>query len=364
MQSSTPIDEPMTFNFKENDSFDRTVEKCEFLTEDQAREFVENGIVVVKRAFSADIAEQICDHAWAQLKEEHGIRASDRGTWRKLPNGFIRTSGRSLNIPLLDNAPIAQLAQTDVLGGRERLGSRFKQLSFHGGVIGNFGVENDPPWEPARPQQNGWHKDGWHFRHFFDSPEQGLLTVPIYTEILPQSGGTFLARDSIAAVARLLANNPQGFHADGTQGSGYLIPYLIEQCHDFIELTGEPGDLAIVHPYMLHRRTVNPTDRSRFIANLAIVIEKPMCFDRSDEETYSLVELAVLHALSKESVTFKITTDRRGYIPGPFRDESDRKIQRATLTQEMNDMAKRGVITPEWGIEQGYMSNNPSQLNQ
>ncbi|MXW52847.1 MAG: phytanoyl-CoA dioxygenase family protein [Gammaproteobacteria bacterium] len=338
---------------------EHSISSLNFLTPEQAHSFLENGFVVVKNAFPQDMADQICGNAWAELHDEFGIVAEDRNSWRRHPHGYIRTNGRQLHFKLDDEAPNAALAQCDVLGGRERLPHNGSHLMFAGGVIANFGVESQKEWEPPSPRQGGWHKDGWHFRHFLDSPEQGLLTVPIYTEVLPQSGGTFLARDSISHVARLLLEYPAGFHADSVQGAGYLIPYLIEQCNDFVELTGEPGDLALLHPYMLHRRAVNPTDRPRFIANLAIVLEEPMCFQRDQEDPYSLVELAVLTALDKSSLDHEPANPREAFVPAPFRKEPDATTRRAELKEEMRIMLESGVETPSWGSSFGYMTNNP-----
>ena len=350
----------MTFKFDDVRLFEDALAKCEFLTPEQARDFILNGYVVIKNAFSRDIANRICEHAWSELKEEHSIDRNDRESWRRQPRGYIRTNGKGFRIRMLEEAPNALKAQTDVLGGRDRLWEDGVRLGFPGGIIANFRTDGDAPWQPPHARQGIWHKDGWHFRHFLDSPEQGLLTVPIYTEILPQSGGTFIAKDSIGPVARLLAEFPQGFHADGTQGNGYLIPYLIEQCSEFAELTGEPGDLVLLHPYMLHRPTVNPTDRPRFIANLAIVLKEPMQFKRPKHETYSIVELAVLHALGTNSFDFQNTTPRQAYVPGPFRKEDAVKVERTALRTEMAQMADAGVITPAWGSDLGYMSNNPA----
>lgn len=340
-------------------AIDESISSLEFLTPEYAHDFLENGFVVVKNAFPQTVADQICENAWKELHSEFGIVAGERNTWRKHPHGYIRTNGQNLRFKLEDEAPDAALAQCDVLGGCNRLPFNGSHLTFSGGIIANFGVESQESWGPPSAQQGGWHKDGWHFRHFLDSPEQGLLTVPIYTEILPKSGGTILARDSIAPVARLLNEYPAGFHADSVQGSGYLIPYLVEQCNDFVELTGEPGDLAILHPYMLHRRTVNPSDRPRFIANLAIVLQEPMCFQRDQGDPYSLVELAVLAALEKASLDYQPTNPREAFVPAPFRKEPDATSRRAELREEMSFMLESGVETPSWGSSYGYMTNNP-----
>ena len=350
----------MNFGFSDQSLFDAAVSKCELLSEEEACSFIQDGYVVVKGAFSQGIAERITSNAWSVLKRDHEIEQSDPSTWRQLPHGYIRTAHSDFRIHLESEAPRALAAQADIVGGRTRLPQNGSRLGFSSGIISNFCVDAFPAWKPPNPKQNGWHKDGWHFRHFLDSPEQGLLTVPLYTEILPKSGGTFIAKDSIAHVARLLAAYPQGFHADSVQGSGYLIPYLIEQCSEFEELIGEPGDMVILHPFMMHRVSINPTDRPRFIANNAVVLNEPMCFNREAGDDYSLAELVVLHALGESAVDFHASRPREAYIPGPFRDEENAKIRRAQLIDEMQAMLKDGIVTPTWGRDHGYLSNNPN----
>ncbi len=337
--------------------FAQSADRLQTLSVDQAREFVENGFVVVKSAFSQEIADQVCHQAWAELNETHGINRNDPSTWRSHPHGYIRTNGQTLHINLSEHAEKSLNAQADVVGGNSRLHYNGERLAFTGGVITNFSNEKHGKWQAPGCQQHGWHKDGWHFRHFLDSPEQGLLTVPLYTQVLARSGGTFLARDSIAPVAKLLAKYPTGFHADSVQGAGYLIPYLIDQCSDFEELTGEPGDLVILHPYMLHRRSINPTNRPRFIANLAIVLKEPMCFSRKPDDPYSLVELAVLRALDKSGYKYENARPREAFVPFPFRKGEDATRRQQQLVDEMQTMASDGVVTPSWAAQFGYMTN-------
>jgi hypothetical protein len=270
-------------------------------------------------------------------------------------HGYVRTTGSDARFQLETHAPRAFQAQADVVGGRGRLPKNGVDLAWSDAAIGNLGTTT--VWHPPKPRQRGWHKDGWHFRHFLNSPEQGLLTVPIYTNILPHSGGTFIATDSIGPVARLLAEHPEGLHADSVQGSGYAIPNLIEQCSRFEELMGEPGDMVLLHPYVLHRVSENPSDRPRFIANAALVLNDPMQFDRAVGDPYSLVELAVLRALQTNSLEFKTTRPMQAVVPGPFRSEDERSKQNRLLNQEMHAMAATGLITSTWGESLGYASN-------
>ena len=213
----------------------------------------------------------------------------DPDTWGQPFNGgrlgYIRTKGTDRRLALQAEAPRAFQAQADAVGGADRLPDHGENLIWRDAAIGNLRVAAGVEWEPPGPRQAGWHKDGWHFRHFLNSPEQGLLTVPIYSDIQPRSGGTFIAPDSIRPVAQLLAQHAAGLHPDSVQGSGYLIPGLIEQCSRFEELTGKAGDMALLHPYMLHRVSVNPSTRPRFIANMALVLTEPMRFNRPAGET-------------------------------------------------------------------------------
>ena len=356
-------------------AFDAACSKCRLLSREQAWHFVEHGYVRIPAAFGKELAATVREQAWRDLREKHGVSEQNPSGWgvtqgaNGIP-GYVRTAGSGRKFTLRTEAPRAFRALADVVGGAERLPHGGERLAWGDGAIANLGGgEPTAPGSggtedrtstnavPIEARQRSWHKDGWHFRHFLDSPEQGLLVVPIYSDILPQSGGTRIATDSIAPVARLLASNPQGFHADSVQGAGYLIPGLVEQCSRFQELTGETGDMAILHPYMLHRPCANPSTRPRFIANAALVLAEPMRFDRPRHETCSLVELAVLRALGTARFPFAIEGEREAFVPGPFRDDEERAAQRTRLEAEMQAMAQRGVVTPDWGVEFGYMSN-------
>ena len=352
-------------------AFETAAACCEVLTHDQAWHFVTRGFVRVPGAFSRTFAAEVCQSAWDEMRREHGVDQHDPDTWRKpfgmrgMP-GYIRTKGTGRRLNLKADARRAFAAQMDALGGADRLPDNGDRLSWDDAAIGNIGVPGGPEWQPPAAQQPGWHKDGWHFRHFLDSPEQGLLTVPVMSDILPKSGGTFFAVDSIAPVARLLAHNPAGLHPDSVQGSGYLIPGLIEQCSNFEELTAEAGDVVLVHPFVLHRVSVNASRRERFIKNVAVVTAEPMRLNRgptavaasaTSDQGYSLVELAVLHALHRFPFGFEAARPRQAFKPAPFRDESEAASERDSLRAEMAASAANGLVTPSWAADCGYDSN-------
>ncbi len=352
---ATPFDEAAF-----DADFDAAASRCQQLTHAEARQFVEKGYVVAKAAFSPASAGAVREQAWAELEAGHGVKRHRPDSWNRSagfgPRAYFRTRGSGARFQLKVDAPRAFESQAELVGGKERLRDG-DELAWSDAAIANLGVAGDRSWQPPHPRQRGWHKDGWHFRHFLNSPEQGLLAVPLFSDILPRSGGTFIATDSIRPVAQLLAAHPEGIHADSVQGGGYLIPGLIEQCSRFEELTGAAGDLAILHPYMLHRVCPNPSPRPRFIANVAVVLREPMRFDRPPDEPCSLVELTVLRALGINRLDYQATRPKQAVVPGPFRNEDQAARQRALLAQEMRAMASRGVVTPSWGQALGYMSN-------
>ena len=354
--------EELAFSPEFQPLIDAAVARCKVLNYEQAVQFITKGYVVIESAFSKHLADEVCETAWQEMKDEHGVVAEDPGTWhlpfpRGRPSGYLRTKGSGRRLHLKTEAPRAFFAQADVIGGDIRLFDKGEKLHWGDAVIGNLGIPDGREWHSPHPRQLGWHKDGWHFRHFLNSFEQGLLTVPFFSDVLPQSGATFFAQDAIKPVAELLIRSPQGLHPDSVQGSGFLIPGLIEQCSEFRELTGSAGDMALVHPYVLHRVSVNPTRRPRFIANMAVVLREPMKFDRDGQDPYSLAELAVLHALGVPKLNFEMSRPAQAFRPSPFRDSKEAKKERKNLRLDMQTLACGGFVTPEWAEEFGYQSN-------
>ena len=355
------MSESDVFNFDMVQAIDRIACSCSVLSRDDVTQFIKSGYVLVRGAFSRELATSITEQAWKELAEHHGVDRENSRTWNqrfKGPDGvpgYVRTAGSKARFDLKEIAPRAFQAQLDVVGSVDQLMVGDK-LAWGDNAIGNLGGSSVSEWESPGPRQRGWHKDGWHFRHFLNSPEQGLLTVPILTDILPQSGGTFMATDSINPVARFLLEHPEGLHPDSVQGAGYLIPGLIEQCGKYEELIGEAGDVAILHPYMLHRVCSNPSPRPRFIQNVAVQLKEPMQFNR-DDANYSLVELATLAALGTSRFEYRQLNPMLASVPFPSRDDETKQMEEVVLQAEKRSMAEKGVITPSWGEDQGYESN-------
>ena len=176
----------------------------------------------------------------------------------------------------------------------------------------NFRRGADKPWDPPSPASGGWHKDGSFFRHFLDSREQGLLTIVYWSDVVHKGGGTFVAPDSIKVVAQYLAAHPEGVD------DGDAFGKLIDQCHEFEEITGETGDFIILHPFMLHASSNNILRVPRWMTNPPILLKEPMNLNRENPDDFSLLERATLHYLGLERLDFQPRAPRESTLsPAP-----------------------------------------------
>lgn len=174
-----------------------------------------------------------------------------------------------------------------------------------------------------------WHVDGDFFVHYLDSPEQALLVIPLFSDIKPRGGGTFIAPEGIELTAKYLAAHPEGVvpipYRFVPSTSAYqdadddpeTLSHLqtVKQCTKFAEMTGEIGDVVLLHPLMLHSASKNHLRTSRVIINPPVAVKEPFNFNRENPDGFSLVELKTLRALGVDRLEFKPTTERRRLVP-------------------------------------------------
>jgi hypothetical protein len=269
------------------------------LTEGEVEHFLAHGYVIVKGCFSQSSAQEWIDRAWIRF----GYDRDDPSQWLEKR---IHLSALA-SVDAREFAPKAFAAAAQLLGGEERIELPW---NWNDGFIANLGVGDDRPWEPPSPALTGWHKDGDFFRHFLDSPEQGLLTIVLWTDMHHQGGGTFIAPDSVQVIARYLASHPEG-----VLPTDFDFPALIRECDEFIELTGDSGDVVLMHPYLLHATSQNVIQHGRLITNPPIALREPMRFNRENRAEFSPVELAVLRALRVDRFDFQPTGERERVVP-------------------------------------------------
>lgn len=286
------------------------------LTQEQIDHFIQYGFLHLPGSFDVSpgsVAGEWVRDSWVR----YGFDPDDMATWPLDKIHMPHTESRKFR----ELAPAAYAAIAE-LCGEERLQG---EPSFGNGFIANYGWGRDKPWVPPGPEAEGWHKDGDFFRHFLDSPEQGLLIVVYYTDVGEKGGGTYIAPDSIGVVARYLAERPEGVRpTEFPTGENSLT----RQCRDFREVTGKAGDVFLLHPYMLHASSRNHSPVARLMTNPCIHLNTPLVFNRTDGSRTSPVEQAVLNGLGMESLDFQIAVPREKIIPERI------AMQRRLLEQE------------------------------
>ncbi|MET9021280.1 phytanoyl-CoA dioxygenase family protein [Actinopolymorpha sp. NPDC004070] len=290
------------------------------LTDEQAQAFLEQGFVVIHDCFTPEAAAEYTDQVWTRL----GYDPDDQSTWEQ--SSIHMPTHRRIDVR--EFAPKAWQAACDLLGGEDRVA---KPYSWGDGFIVNLWEGEDRPWTPASAAAPGWHKDGDFFRHFLDSPEQGLLTLVLWSDVRHRGGATFVAADSVGPVARYLAERP-----GGVLPTEFDTPSLVGQCQNFVEATGRVGDVFLLHPYVLHAKAQNLLRVPRLITNPPVHLAEPMRFDREDPADFSLVERAVLRGLGVDRYEFTPTAPREAVVP-----ERVRRQERMKAEEERRLSARR-----------------------
>jgi hypothetical protein len=278
--------------------------RFDVLTTEDVEQFLDKGYVRLSGCFTREAAAAHTRHIWTRL----GYREDDPSTWDR-PSVHMA----SLNdIDVATFAPKAWQAACELIGGAERMAPG-NPFPWTDGFIVNLWQDADQPWQPASPDSPGWHVDGGFFRHYLDSPEQGLLAIVLWSDVVHQGGATIAATDSVGPVARFLAAHPEGVMPgrESEHGAEHF-PYaeVAQQCGEFIEATGEVGDVYLLHPFVLHAKSQNVLRRPRFITNSTLFLAEPMRFDRANPDDHSLVEQAILRGLGVDRYEFTATGPR------------------------------------------------------
>jgi len=109
------------------------------------------------------------------------------------------------------------------------------------------------------------------------------------------------------------------------EGLGFYSS-IIKECKEFHEMTGNVGDVVLMHLLMVHSASRNSLRIPRIITNPPVALKEPFEFDRERREDYSLVELKTLQVLGKERLEgWKITAPRERIAPDAWRVKDEMK---------------------------------------
>ncbi|KAK5632026.1 hypothetical protein RRF57_007740 [Xylaria bambusicola] len=314
------------------------------LTDAQKEFFLKNGYLKLTDCFTREQAAGVCEGVWTRL----GMSPTDKSTWG--------TKGR-INMPphrtfdISEFSPKVWSAICDLCGGEERVDPKSKE--WRDTLIVNLGTAEGEGKMVSPRDLPQWHVDGDFFVHYLDSPEQALLVTPLWTDIVPHGGGTIIFPKGIDYVAKRLHAHPEGlspwmqprgsdtFKTEGFQWYKDVLKDVPEE--DFIEATGNVGDVYLLHPLMMHVASSNPLRNVRIITNPPVYLKEPHCFDRADGN-YSLVERKTMQSIGGEEMLkgWKVTGPREAIVPARVRIWEKMKQEEAKRLEEQRKMAMSG----------------------
>lgn len=103
---------------------------------------------------------------------------------------------------------------------------------------------------------------------------------------------------------------------------------IVRKCSEFHEMTGEIGDVILLHPLMVHSASINSLRYPRIITNPPVSVNQPFNFDRSDLSKYSIVERKTMEALGKDRLRgWKIKGGRGLVTPDRLKYQAEMKEQ-------------------------------------
>lgn len=261
----------------------------------QVERFIADGYVHLRGAFARELADSIVGGAQRRLREQperwlQGERAAalrsydpeDPQTW---PDGRVDLLG-DRRFAIQAFSPYCERAIMRLLGGPHRVRTR----SWANNLIIQFPSRSELDVVAPQPDWHSWHLDAPHTHTRLDNIRAGLLVFILFGDLAPSSGNTWLALDSPGKVARALAAHPEGMDFCRLQ----TAPSITRECERFFELTGEAGDIFLVHPLMLHSASPNPSPRVRWLGNPMIYVGGVLDHRREDP---SPVEQAIAEAL-------------------------------------------------------------------
>jgi hypothetical protein len=250
------------------------------LTPEQQAEFLRCGILRVPVAVPPRAAEAMCDSVWAMLGRRYHILRDDRETWKSQRVMGTRDIPASMRCEQIAS-PMVRSILDDLLGTGawdppEHWGSLL--VSFPGA----FPVARDG-WDVPH---EGWHLDAPVVRSLPNL--YGLRIFTCLAKLQPQGGATLAVAGS-ARLAQGLAG-ARGMakirSADVRKGLVQRYRWMKDLCssdaavdrvHHFmntataledvelrvVEMTGEPGDVYLMHPLTMHAASPNCADVPR-----------------------------------------------------------------------------------------------------
>ncbi len=225
---------------------------------DEIAQFLRDGFVVLRSGLSVDVAARCRDY----VGERAGVDLAQLSSW---PTDFIHlheTFGEGAFIEVLNDS----------------IRSAIDELADDGRALVHDLFGWWPLLFPGFEGSGGWHVDDSTFQHRLRSREQALVTLYFFADIRPGDGGTAILRGSHHEISRLpSASEPDGLSLDAIQ---QRLPPIGES--RVVELAESAGDIAFLHPFVVHGFGANRGDRVRVACNPQYPFHAEMVRKRED----------------------------------------------------------------------------------
>jgi hypothetical protein len=250
------------------------------------RQFIDEGYVMIPRAFSRDLAHE----ARALLWRDTGCDPEDRSTWTQ---PVVRL-GYYSQTPFRDaaNAPVLHRA-FDQLVGKDRWEPRTD--------LGTFPVRFPLPGDPG---DTGWHidtsfqgdaapTDYFNWRVNVVSKGRALLMLFLFSDIGKDDAPTRLRVGSHIDIARRLAPAGEaGLSLRELAKNGFRE----SEGRPEVMATGDAGTVYLCHPFLVHAAQPHRGTLPRFLAQPALLPKGAFRLDAPEGDS-SPVEIAIRKAL-------------------------------------------------------------------
>lgn len=269
------------------------------LTPEHLEQFQRDGYLVLRRALDPAVGRACAARVLELLEQEHGI---DLDAPRSARHVLDRQPGEPFD-KLVSPAVLA--AFDELLGASARDRSHMEtQGAFFVTFPGFHGAVWQPPVGVGR-----WHVDlGYATIDSFRLRDGNCALVPVFllTPSHENGAATVVVRGSQQVIARLLSL------ADKAVPRWHLVAFcealmtLPAWRSEIVQLVGEAGDMALLHPLLIHAASANTTSHVRVMCNTGMGLLGNRRFH--EQTALSVVDQTIRDALAGlERSAFKQT---------------------------------------------------------
>jgi len=260
------------------------------LTDEQRREFDRNGILHLPGAIPRTDIDEMLRTVWDCLHDKYRIERDAPETWPRPGVEELSASHRFAGTHHLpESVTFAEIASGTVCAAIDDLlgVNNWRRPERWGSLLVAF-PESQDRWEI--PWAN-WHLDSPASRS-----STGIEAVRVFAclaELAPGGGGTLFITGSHRLVQNLVEEGQRLKSQEARKALVRLHPWLKSLCSKddkddrverymhgsanlngiearVVEMTGEPGDVFLAHPLILHAPALNSSTRPRIVLSATV----------------------------------------------------------------------------------------------